>query len=432
MISMKKSKKGFTLVELLAVIVVLIIILLLAINRVRKSKLETANNAVKASALSYIKAIDEQAGLDVLETGRLKKGIFDKEIIDFLGVKLSGKQPGSALFCLDNYKVINACIQYDDSQVLYENGEITKISKGNCTNMDVITCDLSSQVYSFSYDGGFQVFNVPKSGRYLIELWGAQGGDYNANNVGGKGAYTSGIINLTKNEKIYVYVGGKGVARTAGFNGGAAGGPSTDGTYTAGGGATDVRLVSGIWNNAESLKSRIMVAAGGSGTGYYGAVLHGGAGGALVGLTGNASREGCHTVATGATQTSAGLAINGGASISGFGYSSLTTNYGTGGGGGYYGGGSGNATSSCVSSGAGGSSYISGYTGCVAIDSETSLPKEGCTDGTNDNECSIHYSGKKFVNPVMKSGKDTMPSHDDSGTMTGNTGNGYARITLLG
>lgn len=430
---MKKNRKGFTLVELIAVVVVLIIVLLLAINRVRKSKQDAYSNALKANALSYIKAVDEQAGLDVLESNRLKTGLFDIDVINSLGVKLSGDKPNSALFCLNKYRVVSACVQYKDSQVLYENGEITSISKGDCVDMHVIACDLSNQTYSYSYSGTPDQLTAPKSGRYFVELWGAQGGDYNATYVGGKGAYTSGIIELTKGENLYVYVGGKGVAKTAGYNGGAPGGPSTDGTYTGGGGASDVRLVGGVWNNAESLKSRIMVAAGGSGSGAYSSVpLRGGAAGSLVGLTGNESRQGCHTVATGATQTSAGLTINGASSNSAFGYSSQPNNYGTGGGGGYYGGGSGSATSSCVSSGAGGSSYISGYTGCVAIDSETSLPKEGCTDGTTDNECSIHYSGRKFVNPVMKAGNEKMPTYNNEGTMVGNAGDGYVKITFLG
>lgn len=433
MISMKKSKKGFTLVELIAVVVVLIIVLLIAINRVRKSKQDANSNALKANTLSYIKAVDEQAGLDVLESNRLKTGLFDLDTVNSFGVRLSGKKPKSALFCLNNYKVVSACVQYNDSQVMYEDGEITNIAKGDCVDIHTIACDLSNQTYAFSYSGTSDVLTVPKTGRYLVELWGAQGGDYNATYVGGKGAYTSGIIDLTKGENLYVYVGGKGVAKTAGFNGGAPGGSSTDGTYTAGGGASDVRLVGGAWNNAESLKSRLMVAAGGSGSGAYASVpLRGGAAGSLVGFRGIESRQGCHTVATGATQTSAGLTINGASSNSGFGYSSQPNTYGTGGGGGYYGGGSGSATSSCVSSGAGGSSYVSGYTGCVAIDEETSLPKEGCTDGTNDNECSIHYSGRKFTSPVMKAGNENMPTYDNDGTMVGNPGNGYVKITFLG
>ena len=68
-----------------------------------------------------------------------------------------------------------------------------------------------------------------------------------------RGAYTNGIINLTKGTILYVYVGGSN-----GYNGG--GGQSSD---RPGGGATDIRLIEGVDFN--SLKSRIMVAAGGGG-----------------------------------------------------------------------------------------------------------------------------------------------------------------------
>jgi hypothetical protein len=105
------------------------------------------------------------------------------------------------------------------------------------------------------------------------------------------------------------------------------------------------------------------------------------------------------------------------------------------GGGGYFGGGAGGSTLSGGSGqgGGGGSSYISGHTGCVAIASvETITPKVGCTNGTTDITCSYHYSGKRFTNTVMKSGNESMPTHDGTGTMTGNTGNGYAKITYLG
>ena len=95
--------------------------------------------------------------------------------------------------------------------------------------------------------------------------------DGNVGAYGGNGGYTSGIIQLQKDEKLYVYVGGQGSDAVVGkdspkgFNGGGLGtwDHSDDDAAGAGGGATDIRLVSGNWNDFTSLKSRIMVAAGG-------------------------------------------------------------------------------------------------------------------------------------------------------------------------
>ena len=101
---------------------------------------------------------------------------------------------------------------------------------------------------------------------------GASGGYIDSNYYSGLGAKTSGYIELEEGEKLYFYVGGKGSSITTpnslisgGYNGGgdALTQISDNSSATSGGGATDVRLVGGSWNNTASLISRIMVAAGG-------------------------------------------------------------------------------------------------------------------------------------------------------------------------
>ncbi len=275
------------------------------------------------------------------------------------------------------------------------------------------------------YTGSYQTFTVPCSGIYKVETWGAQGGSYSSTYVGGKGAYVKGEIYLEEGTKLYVYVGGQNNI----FNGGgvalAAAVPNNNGNQKAGGGATDVRLINGNWNNLSSLKSRIMVSAGG-GAGIFGNspnYMSGGAGGTLFGLLGN--NMGPDTLfysryGFGGTQISAGYALNdslknpGNFGIGGAGYG--------GGGGGYYGGGgSGGAdTTAAFGGGAGGSSFVSGCDGCNAID----------INGVHTNQ-PIHYSGYKFNNIVMISGDSLMPSPSGS-TETGHSGNGYAKITYLG
>ena len=271
----------------------------------------------------------------------------------------------------------------------------------------------------FSYTGSYQEYTVPKTGTYKIELWGAQ-----AANSASMGGYTSGEIELIQNEKIYFYIG-QGLNSTANgtsFNGGTA-----DYDGFPGGGATDVRLVAGAWNDINSLRSRIMVAGG---SGYTSSELLG-AGGGLVGYDGNKSGG-----STGGTQTSVGAKDNSNYADSSFG----VANGGCPGGNGYYPGGG----ATCVNGSGGGSSYISGHTGCVAITSASdTTPKSGCTTGTTNNSCSIHYSGKKFTNTVMidgagykwtnvKGAKESMPDLTGfSPIKTGNIGYGFAKITLI-
>lgn len=105
--------------------------------------------------------------------------------------------------------------------------------------------------YDFDYTGDYQIFTAPAVGYYKFECWGAQGsGGPNT----GRGGYTSGVKRLNEGDTFYIYVGGN--QGKQGWNGG---GISLDNYYT-GGGATDIRLVSGEWNDEEGLRSRIMVA----------------------------------------------------------------------------------------------------------------------------------------------------------------------------
>ena len=308
----------------------------------------------------------------------------------------------------------------------------------------------------FTYTGNLQNYVVPVSGKYKIELWGAQGGfAYSSDYPGGLGAYTSGEINLEKNENLYVAVGraggvGNNQSKYNYFGGGAGGQTVSYGCYGGdGGGATDIRL-------NDSVNSRIMVAAGGGGSGYqtdfgYG---FGTAGGGLQSLTVTGYLSAEPFVSTGAKQTTPGSNVNserasyctgkfgyGAHSCYGLGpwYGDGTNFTGGGGGGGYYGGGG----ASDSTGGSGGSSFISGHNGCVAITSSSNTsPKAGCSEGTTNISCSYHYSGKIFTNTSMIDGnghkwttsvgaQTGMPTRVGDTTMTGNSGDGYAKITLL-
>ena len=289
-----------------------------------------------------------------------------------------------------------------------------------------------------------QTFTAPLATSYKIQCWGASGGNsyewdkYTNTVYGGKGGYCSGWIAFPSNFNINIYVGQSGenlIVRT--FNGGGIGVLSYD-AYS-GGGATDIRLTGGTWSEFSSLKTRILVAAGGGGAQHYYAGSNGGYAGGLSGQDGSysVSPSGTHSsfkVATGATQISGGKVGNGGYGIGhdgifGIGGDPISYNNGrydrpdgSGGGGGYYGGGGAGYGSSIVGSGAGGSSFISGYLGCDAI-AESSTEDNIIHTGQPN-----HYSGYVFSNPVMIDGGSTMPS-PSGGTETGHSGNGYCIIT---
>ena len=270
------------------------------------------------------------------------------------------------------------------------------------------------------YTGDVQTYTAPADGYYKVELWGGQSGTGSETVANGKGSYTSGEIYLEKGTNLYFYVGSTGddsevCRKTAFFNNGGIVTDNGNGKCGAtGGGATDVRLVSGEWNDVTSLRSRIMVAASGSFRTD---------GGDLIGQEYYDSTDEYYPyIGKKATQTSGGVAptkysvaISNG-TAGGFGYagnggasaSSTRTGGGATGGSGYYGGSGASGLANGTFAGGSGSSYISGYAGVNSITSETS---ETHTNQTN------HYSGKYFINTDMIAGN--------------NGGDGKAKITYI-
>jgi hypothetical protein len=247
----------------------------------------------------------------------------------------------------------------------------------------------------FDYTGKEQTFTVPAGITRLIVV--AHGGE-------GSGFFGSGpssqwpglpgrvyaVIRVHPGEKLYVFVGASGP--DGGFNGGGSGGSDAygGGKGGPGGGASDIR------GGGDTLKDRIIVAAGGGGAGSTGASAPygfdwGGDGGGSVGQSGagggSRSANGGGG-GSGGTQSKGGSGGAGGVGVkprgnghpgdngkSGLGgnggngglYRSLhSAGGGGGGGGGYYGGGGGGGGGASSKDywlsqgggGGGGSSYI--------------------------------------------------------------------------
>ncbi|MEI6766074.1 MAG: glycine-rich protein [Bacteroidota bacterium] len=239
---------------------------------------------------------------------------------------------------------------FDVTLTVTQNGCVS----GTTTHQITVT-NCSPGSTGFSYTGSVQTWTVPTCvSSITVTANGAQGGGP----IGGNGGQAIATIPVTGGATLYIYVGGQPTTRpgagSGGFNGGGAvnalpcGGGTNDGW--GGGGASDVRT-------STSLTDRIIVAAGGGGSGYSGRV--GGTGGGLTGGPGVAPYG---TAPTGGTQTGGGLAgvyngVYAGAGALGTGGDAAPTSsmcIGGGGGGGYYGGGGG-----YTSSGAGGSSWVS-------------------------------------------------------------------------
>jgi prepilin-type N-terminal cleavage/methylation domain-containing protein len=287
-------------------------------------------------------------------------------------------------------------------------------------------------------------YEVVRTGKYQLEVWGAQGGGRtDTANLGGKGGYSKGVVILQKGDTLYLNAGQKGVfyygqvssqVYEGTFGGG--GGVDTDGSDssgggggTSGGGASDVRI------NNDNLYSRVIVSGGGGGAGLrsasprgantpggYGGGATGGAGTSVAGWVGWTYGLGAGQSAGGALAAgtnskyhtyvaAAGTFGNGGIGVG-------NSQGGGGGGGGWYGGGGGN-----INSGGGGSGWVF-----------TAASMGAWTNATDKNNYTLKDQiGYYMTETQLVAGNSFMPDpRNDDTPITGMSGNGYVRISYLG
>lgn len=276
----KVTKKGFTLIELIAVIVILAVIALISVPVITEIIKDTKKQAFNSSAQNIVKSAKNAYVSNKVSDEKIEPLAFeykDGKIIEgTTDLNYDGERPESGVIFIDEDGQIGIAIKNGDwcAKKDYDKSKVTimEYAKDTC----VIT-------KHFEYTGDYQTYNVSKTGMYQIELWGASG----YGNTGGKGSYTQGIIKLDVGDQLNVYVGKAGtnvnLSSILAFNGGGGGSNTcltsyvTYGINWQGGGATDIRLLPGDWNNLESLRSRIMVSGGGGGMGWQ--QIQGGNGG---------------------------------------------------------------------------------------------------------------------------------------------------------
>ena len=208
---------------------------------------------------------------------------------------------------------------------------------------------------------------------YHLEVWGAQGGGWGSHR-NTPGGYAGGWKTLTKSQKLYVVVGGKGIDRNrytdgTSYNGGGINSSSN----TGGGGATHIATATGLLKDLVNNKSAVICVAGGAGSnGSYAAEddLKWESGGGLVGLGSPTTiyfKQSDGTVTTSTTKgdtggTQSGCGPDGIKGGFGYGGNAGDVDAGNGGGGWYGGNASGGGGVHSKTHGGGGSGYIGGLT----------------------------------------------------------------------
>ena len=280
------------------------------------------------------------------------------------------------------------------------------------------------QTWNYGYTGNEKMFTTACTGTYKLEVWGAQGGTTYGYN-GGYGGYSVGLISLSKDNTLFINVGGAGNANGTGAAGGYNGGGSSSKNSSqqaisrqgSGGGATHISTQSGLLKALANFKNNILIVSGGGGGSNYWPGMseygvqfgYGGHAGGYIGNSGTSTCSGlstCHNPGGGGTQTTNGTSQG---VTAGFGYGgngNSSSAGGSGGGSGFYGGGG----SLDNAGGGGGSSYIGNsrlynkvmycYNCSQSSEVSTKTISTTCTNSTPIENCSKQ-------------------------------GNGYARITLV-
>ena len=415
-----KNNKGFTLVEIIAVIVILVVVSLIAVPAVLHMIKRNKEIAYDAK-LDLILKQSKQYARDHEEFLNNSEDIFIDKVCNSISVK-ELRQNGYLKEIYPNGKE-NSTItdpktgqSIDDMNIIVyinSNNPYSEVEKYNGSIAAFYArdswCNHNHPSTDFEYTGDEQTFTINKSGFYRLQVWGAQGGSCarSENMCGGVGGYAEGVVHLDKDEEIYIYVGGSGDTGglAGGFNGGGAGI-----NFNGGGGGTDFRV------EGNTLYHRIVVAGGGgsggrggdaggySGSGEYSNNYGGGvSGGCALGF-----ESGC------GTQTSAG------SSRAGFGYGEPAQNVNNcggidgSGGGGWYGGAAGSHGLLCMqdTGGSGGSAFV--------------------YDGTNTVPEGYAVLQHVAIYPKLLSGiSSRIPTYDNTSSMMGNKGNGFAKITLV-
>ena len=100
-----KNKKGFTLVELLAVIIILVIIIVIAFTIVKNHTSNAKKKSILANSISYVKAINTLIVELKTTDHSIIDGIFRSNELDNLGISISGTKHEDGLILISKSSV---------------------------------------------------------------------------------------------------------------------------------------------------------------------------------------------------------------------------------------------------------------------------------------------------------------------------------------
>lgn len=142
-----KDNKGFTLVELLAILLIIAVISVITVPIILDTIEESTAAAAQDSAYGYRDSVNKVCS-ELLFDGGIPGAVDGIYTINSQGnivkgqqkpivVKASGKKPNGGSVLIRSDAIKNACFQFSDHIVLITDGEIGEATRGNCSDYDV-------------------------------------------------------------------------------------------------------------------------------------------------------------------------------------------------------------------------------------------------------------------------------------------------------
>jgi len=134
------KSKGFTLVELLAVIILIGLIAVITIPKIKDSLDDSKQKIAEASAVNYSKQIDKLVLEEKMKNNSIlldgdynidSNGKIYNEENEYV-IDVSGKKPTGGTLTFSENDLQSGCITVNNYAITIENDEVTNVVKGNC------------------------------------------------------------------------------------------------------------------------------------------------------------------------------------------------------------------------------------------------------------------------------------------------------------
>ena len=196
-----KNKKGFTLIELMAVIILLGLIIMIIVPKITDSIENSKKNAAIDSALGYVKSARDYYNVNVLEKDYvIKEGINWIQDINSV-IEVDGELPSSGYFYLENGKIEFAEFCVDKYYVTYEKSDATAVKIPDCL-VDEVSEDFNPTSKYVSYVEGAKKVDIYYNTNGFIEIDGLALAIYQDKEENILSAYLGYYVNSLDESKV--------------------------------------------------------------------------------------------------------------------------------------------------------------------------------------------------------------------------------------